>query len=106
MYSRKDYLESTDCAKQCLALNNEGLDWNYAIAPVIDRDLHERLLEVPATDVLQFGQLLPLICSGYFGTALEILHTIEVTNTPEVTNTKLLEIKEWLISALNEAREV
>lgn len=106
MYSRKDYLESTDCAKQCMALNNEGLDWNYAIAPVIDRDLHERLLEVPSTDVLQFGQLgqlgqlLPLICSGYFGTALEILHTIEVTDT------KLLEIKEWLISALNEAREV
>lgn len=100
MYSRKDYLKSTDCAKQCMALNNEGLDWNYTIAPVIDRDLHERLLEVPSKDVLQFGQLLPLICSGYFGTALEILHTIEVTDT------KLLEIKEWLISALNEAREV
>ena len=100
MYSRKDYLESTDCAKQCMARNNEGLNWNYAIAPVIDRDLHERLLEVPATDVLQFGQLLPLICSGYFGTVLEILNTIEVTDT------KLLEIKEWLISALTEAREV
>ena len=100
MYSRKDYLESTDCAKQCMALNNEGLDWNYTIAPVIDRDLHERLLEVPSEEVLQFGQLLPLICSGYFGTALEILNTIEVTDT------KLLEIKEWLISALSEAREV
>lgn len=100
MYSRKDYLESTDCSEQCMALNNEGLDWNYVIAPVIDRDLHERLLEVPAKDVLQFGQLLPLICSGYFGTALEILHTIEVTDT------KLLEIKEWLINTLNEAREV
>lgn len=100
MYSRKDYLESTDCSKQCMALNNEGLNWNYAIAPVIDRDLHERLLEVPATDVLQFGQLLPLICSGYFGTALDILNTIELTDT------KLLEIKEWLICALNEAREV
>lgn len=100
MYSRKDYLESTDCTKQCMALNNEGLDWNYTIAPVIDRDLHERLLEVPAADVLQFGQLLPLICSGYFGTAIEILHTIEVTDT------KLLVIKDWLISALTEAREV
>lgn len=100
MYSRKDYLESTDCSKQCMALNNEGLNWNYAIAPVIDRELHERLLEVPATDVLQFGQLLPLICSGYFGTALDILNTIELTDT------KLLEIKEWLISALKEAREV
>ena len=100
MYSRKDYLNSIDCSKQCLALNNEGLDWNYVIAPVIDRDLHERLLEIPAKDVLQFGQLLPLICSGYFGTALEILNTIEVTDT------KLLEIKEWLISSLTEAREV
>lgn len=100
MYSRKDYLNSIDCSKQCLARNNEGLNWNYAIAPVIDRDLHERLLEVPSTDVLQFGQLLPLICSGYFGTALEILNTIEVTDT------KLLEIKEWLINALSEAREV
>lgn len=100
MYSRKDYLESTDCAKQCMALNNQGLHWNYAIAPVIDRELHERLLEVPAADVLQFGQLLPLICSGYFGTALDILNTIELTDT------KLLEIKEWLISALTEAREV
>ena len=100
MYSRKDYLESTDCAKQCMALNNEGLDWNYVIASVIDRDLHERLLEVPATDVLQFGQILPLICSGYFGTALDLLNTIELTDT------KLLEIKEWLINALTEAREV
>lgn len=100
MYSRKDYLESTDCAKQCMARNNEGLDWNYAIAPVIDKELHERLLEVKAADVLQFGQLLPLICSGYFGTALDILNTIEPTDA------KLLEIKEWLINALNEAREV
>lgn len=100
MYSRKDYLNSIDCAKQCMARNNEGLDWNYAIAPVIDKELHERLLEVPATDVLQFGQLLPLICSGYFGTALDILNTIELTDA------KLLEIKEWLISALSEARDV
>lgn len=83
-----------------MALNNEGLDWNYAIAPVIDRELHDRLLEVKASDVLQFGQLLPLICSGYFGTALDIL------NTAEPTDVKLLEIKEWLINALTEAREV
>ena len=100
MYSRKDYLESTDCSKQCLARNNAGLNWNYAIAPVIDRDLHERLLEVPSEEVIQFIQILPLICSGYFGTALEILHTIEVTDT------KLLDIKEWLINTLTEAREV
>lgn len=100
MYSRKDYLNSIDCDKQCMARNNEGLDWNYAIAPVIDKELHERLLEVQAKDVLQFGQLLPLICSGYFGTALEILNSIKVTDT------KLLEIKDWLIYTLTEAREV
>lgn len=100
MYSRKDYLESSECSKQCMARNNEGLAWNYVIAPIIDRELHERLLEVQATDVLQFGQLLPLICSGYFGTALDILNTIELTDT------KLIEIKEWLVSALMEAREV
>ena len=83
-----------------MALNNEGLDWNYAIAPVIDRELHERLLEVKASDVLQFGQLLPLICSGYFGTVLDML------NTTEPTDAKLLEIKVWLVNTLTEAREV
>ena len=100
MYSRKDYLNSTDCSKKCLARNNEGLNRNYAIAPVIDRDLHERLLEVPSEEVIQFIQILPLLCSGYFGTALEILNSIKVTDT------KLLEIKDWLIHTLTEAREV
>lgn len=100
MYSRKDYLASTDCSKQCLARNNEGLDWNYAIAPAIDRNLHEKLLEVDSEDVLPFIQLLPLIVSGYFGTALDILATIEPTDA------KLLDIKVWLVGALNEAIEV
>lgn len=83
-----------------MARNNEGLDWNYAIAPVIDRDLHEKLLEIKSDEVLPFVQLLPLISSGYFGTAIDIL---ERTDT---TNSELIVIKDWLISTLTEAREV
>ena len=100
MYSRKEYLESTDCKKQCLARNNEGLDWNYAIAPKIDRDLHENLLKIDSSEVLPFIQLLPLISSGYFGTAIEILHGL----TAETES--LAEVKGWLIASLDEAREV
>lgn len=100
MYSRKEYLESTDCKKQCLARNNEGLDWNYAIAPKIDRDLHEKLLKIDSSEVLPFIQLLPLISSGYFGTAVEILNGL----TAETES--LAEVKGWLIASLDEAREV
>ena len=83
-----------------MARNNAGLDWNYSIAPVIDRDLHEKLLDIKSDEVLPFVQLLPLISSGYFGTAIDIL---ERTDT---TNSELIVIKDWLISALTEAREV
>lgn len=100
MYSRNEYLVSTNCRKQNLARDNKGLDWNYAIAPKIDRDLHERLLNVPSSDVLPFIKLLPLISSGYFGTAIEILHGL----TAETES--LAEVKEWLIASLSEARDV
>lgn len=100
MYSRQEYLNSTECKKQNLARDNVGLDWNYAIAPRIDRDLHEKLLNVPSSEVLPFVQLLPLISSGYFGTAIEILESI----IPE--SDSLAELKAWAISALTEAREV
>lgn len=100
MYSRQNYLDSTDCKKQCLAMNNEGLDWNYAIAPVIDRDLHEKLISVPSEEVLPFIQLLPLIASGYFGTAIEILEQTSISDS------ELNEIKIWLIATLQEAREI
>lgn len=100
MYSRNEYLESTDCKKQCLARNNEGLDWNYAIAPTIDRDLHEKLLNVPSSEVLPFAQLLPLVRSGYFGTAIEILDGF-VAETETLSG-----LKKWLLEALDEAREV
>ena len=100
MYSRKEYLNSTECKKQNLARDNKGLDWNYAIAPRIDRDLHEKLLAVSSSEVLPFIQLLPLIRSGYFGTALEILEGI----IPETDTLAVL--KSWAIDALTEAREV
>ena len=100
MYSRKEYLNSTECKKQNLARDNKGLDWNYAIAPRIDRDLHEKLLAMSSSEVLPFIQLLPLIRSGYFGTALEILEGI----IPE--SDTLAELKSWAIDALTEAREV
>lgn len=100
MYSRKEYLESTNCREQNLARDHEGLDWNYAIAPKIDRDLHEKLLTIDSSEVLPFIQLLPLISSGYFGTAIEILQGL----TAETES--LAEVKGWLIASLDEAREV
>lgn len=99
MYKRTEYLESTDCRKQCLALNNTGLDWNYAIAPRIDRDLHEKLLAVTAAEALPFAQVLPLISSGYFDTAKGIVESF--TSENEILNG----IKEWLVGALEEADE-
>lgn len=100
MYSREEYLTSTDCKKQNLARDHEGLDWNYVIAPVIDRDLHERLLDFSANEVLPFIQLLPLISSGYFGTVIEILEQTDSTDA------ELINLKNWLIASLTEAREV
>ena len=100
MYSRNEYLESTNCRKQNMARDNKGLDWNYAIAPQIDRDLHEKLLKINSSEVLPFIQLLPLISSGYFGTAIEILQGL----TAETKS--LAEVKEWLIASLDEARDV
>ena len=100
MYSRKEYLHSTNCRKQNMARDNKGLDWNYAIAPKIDRDLHEKLLKIDRSEVLPFIQLLPLISSGYFGTAIEILQGL----TAETES--LAEVKGWLIASLDEAREV
>lgn len=100
MYSRNEYLNSTDCKKQCLARNNVGLDWNYAIASTIDRDLHEKLLNIDSTEVLPFIKLLPLISSGYFTTAIDQLEQTETSNED------LNEIKKWLISSLTEAKEI
>lgn len=96
MYSRKEFLESTDCAEQSLARANRGLDWNYAIARRLDRDLHERLLEFSADQMLPFASILPLIRSGYLCTAKSLVEASEVSET-------LAETKRWLIDALSEA---
>lgn len=96
MYSRKEFLESTDCAEQSLARANRGLDWNYAIARRIDRDLHEKLLAFTGEQMLPFAQILPLVSSGYFYTARNLVLSAKVGE-------ELSETKEWLLGALAEA---
>ncbi len=96
MYSRKDYLESDDCWHNSEARARSGLDWNYYIAPKIDRDLHERLLPFSAEQMLPFASILPLIRSGYLCTAKSLVEASEVPET-------LAETKRWLIDALSEA---
>lgn len=98
MYARTEYLNSDDCSKQCLARDNTGLDWNYAIARTIDRDLHERLLNMTSEQMLKFASILPLISSGYFDTAKQLVIAAEVDES-------LTELKQWLIDTLTEADE-
>lgn len=95
MYRRIEFLESADCSKQSLARANSGLDWNYAIARRIDRDLHERLLAFSAEQMLPFKDLLPLISSGYFYTARTLAQAADVPD-------ELRETRDWLVSALTE----
>lgn len=80
----------------------KGLDWNYKIAPYIDRDLHEKLLEVTQQEMAPIIEtvtmILSLIRSGYFYTATVILNRLDVSYS-----TKLTEIKTWLLKSLLEA---
>lgn len=89
---------------QCFKLlsNARGLDWNYFIAPFIDHDLHEKLLEVTQEEISQIvsvlTEILSLIRSGYFYTAkLQILQ-VDVSYS-----SKLTEIKTWLVQVLTDA---
>lgn len=79
-----------------------GLDWNYKIAPYLDRDLHEKLLEVTQTEMAPIIEtvtmILSLIRSGYFYTATVILNRLDVSKS-----SKLTEIKAWLLKSLLEA---
>lgn len=99
MYKRNEYLQSTDTIKQAMALSNEGLNWNYKIAPLIDRDLHEKLLPFDSKLLMDFIQILPLIRSGYFDTAKSLVQNLTVDES-------LNDVKQWLIQTLNEANEV
>lgn len=99
MYSRKEYLESDDCWKQSTAMSYSGLDWNYFIASRIDRDLHERLLAFPASEVLPFASILPLIRSGYLATAKSLVESSTVSSDLEET-------KQWLVATLDEADDI
>lgn len=96
MYNRYEYMESNDCLKQSLARANAGLNWNYAIAQKIDRDLHEKLLEYDNAELIQFVTILPLIRSGYFWTTRQALANIQLSS-------ELNDVKIWLDTALTEA---
>lgn len=93
-------LEFNELYKSSFNLN--GLDWNYAIAPYLDRDLHEKLLEVTQQEMAPIIEtvtmILSLIRSGYFYTATVILNKLDVTYS-----SKLTEIKTWLLKSLLEA---
>ena len=92
--------EKTDIYEASFVLN--GLDWNYKIAPYLDRDLHEKLLEVTQQEMAPIIEtvtmILSLIRSGYFYTASVILNRLDVTYS-----SKLTEIKVWLLKSLLEA---
>lgn len=84
------------------AQTKTGLDWNYLIAPYLDRDLHEKLLTVTQQEmspiITQVTMILSLIRSGYFYTAKVILAQLDVSSSA-----KLTEIKAWLLQSLIEA---
>lgn len=79
-----------------------GLDWNYKIAPYLDRDLHEKLLSVTQQDMLPIIEVVPsilsLIRSGYFYTASLMVQNLDVSHSETLIN-----IKTWLIKSLLEA---
>lgn len=99
MYKRQEYLESTDCKKQSMARNNAGLDWNYAIASTIDRDLHEKLIPFDSSLLMGFVAILPLISSGYFETAKSQVESL-------VCDDSLADVKAWLVQSLDEADDI
>lgn len=100
-YNRKEYMDGSFTTAEELELKAKaptttGLDWNYLVAPKIDRDLHEKLLAFPSSEMLPFASILPLIASGYFWTALQIIDQAETTDN-------LSGVKTWLVQALTEA---
>lgn len=79
-----------------------NLDWNYFIAPYIDRDLHEKLLNVTQEEMTPIASaitgILSLIRSGYFYTA-----KLQILQADVSYSSKLTEIKAWLVQVLTEA---
>ena len=105
-YNKKTILETSniECDASIIyaAQNKSGLDWNYAIAPYLDRDLHEKLLEITQQEmapiITTVTMILSLIRSGYFYTASVVLAQLDVSESK-----KLTEIKTWLLQSLAEA---
>lgn len=98
----QDFYFANYCELYQLAQNKKGLDWNYIIAPYLDRDLHEKLLSVTQQEMAPIIEavtmILSLIRSGYFYTATVILNKLDVSKS-----SKLTEIKTWLMKSLIEA---
>lgn len=105
-YNKKAILETSniECDASIIyaAQNKSGLDWNYAIAPYLDRDLHEKLLEITQQEmapiITTVTMILSLIRSGYFYTASVVLAQLDVSKSK-----KLTAIKTWLLQSLAEA---
>lgn len=105
-YNKKAILETSniECDASIIyaAQNKSGLDWNYAIATYLDRDLHEKLLEVTQQEmapiITTVTMILSLIRSGYFYTASVVLAQLDVSKSK-----KLTAIKTWLLQSLAEA---
>lgn len=105
-YNKKAILETSniECDASIIyaAQNKSGLDWNYAIAPCLDRDLHEKLLEITQQEmapiITTVTMILSLIRSGYFYTASVVLAQLDVSKSK-----KLTAIKTWLLQSLDEA---
>lgn len=99
-YNREYFVEhiaeSTPSKILYLSGGAVGLDWNYYIARHLDRDLHEKLLSFDSALVLPLVNVLPLISSGYFYTAKQIVENAEIDPALE-------DVRQWLVQALTEA---
>lgn len=100
-YSRDYYLTSaikTDRELQVepVAHRLSGVAWNRFIGQYIVDDLHERLLDTPADQLLPMLNILTLISCGWLYTAAQLAQSQSVSGT-------VAEIRDWLVNALTEA---
>lgn len=100
-YSRDYYLTAavkTDRELQIerMARRLSGVAWNRFIGQYIVDDLHEKLLDTPADQLLPMLDILTLISCGWLFTAAQLAKAQEVSGT-------VAEIRDWLVDSLMEA---
>lgn len=100
-YSRDYYLTpavKTDRELQVepTARRLSGVAWNRFIGQYIVDDLHEKLLNTPAAELLPMLNILTLISCGWLCTAAQLAKAQEVSGD-------VGEIRDWLVAALTEA---